>query len=79
MRYNVLEVNNMLFRKNIDRFCSYCCHSAKVDENTYLCKKKGFVASCHRCRRFKYDPLKRTPPRIRPQDFTEYDEVDFTL
>lgn len=73
------EVKHMLFRKKIDKFCSYCAHAAKVDENTYLCAKKGLVASCHRCRKFKYDPLKRIPVRMKPKDFTKYDYIDFSL
>ena len=69
----------MLFRKKIERSCSYCIHGGKVDDKTILCKKKGFVASCHRCRRFKYDPLKRVPPRMRVQDFAKYKDEDFSL
>lgn len=51
----------MLFRKKIDRFCSYCVYAGKLDDETYLCAKRGFVAACHHCRKFKYDPLKRVP------------------
>ena len=69
----------MLFRKKIDKFCSYCSHAGKIDDNTYLCAKKGLVSSGHRCRRFTYDPLKRVPARIKPKDFSQYDDVDFSL
>ena len=69
----------MLFRKKIDRFCSYCAHAGKIDEDTYLCKKKGIVTSSHRCRKFKYDPLKRVPARMNPKDFSKYDDADFSL
>lgn len=69
----------MLFRKNIERACSYCAHGGKVDEDTVLCRKKGFVAACSGCRRFRYDPLKRIPRRQRPQDFSRYDDREFTL
>ena len=34
----------MLFRKKIDRFCSYCIYAGKLDDETYLCAKRGFVA-----------------------------------
>ena len=67
----------MLFRKKIDRFCSYCVYAGKLDDETYLCAKRGFVAACHHCRKFKYDPLKRVPKRRKPKDFSEYDELDF--
>ena len=56
----------MLFRKKIDRFCSYCVYAGKLDDETYLCAKRGFVAACHHCRKFKYDPLKRVPKRREP-------------
>ena len=35
----------MLFRKKIDRFCSYCVYAGKLDDETYLCAKRGFVAA----------------------------------
>ena len=60
----------MLFRKKIDRFCSYCVYAGKLDDETYLCAKRGFVAACHHCRKFKYDPLKRVPKRRKPKDFS---------
>lgn len=69
----------MLFRKNISKFCSYCKYAGKIDESTFLCSKKGIVSSSHRCRRFKYDPLKRVPARIKPKDFAKCDELDFSL
>ena len=68
----------MLFRKKIDRFCSYCVYAGKLDDETYLCAKRGFVAACHHCRKFEYDPLKRVPKRRKPKDFSEYDELDFS-
>lgn len=69
----------MLFRKKIDRSCSYCAHSGKVDDRTVLCSKKGFVSSCHHCRKFRYDPLKRVPARMKAQDFSKYKDEDFSL
>ncbi len=69
----------MLFRKDIDKFCSYCVHAAKVDEETCLCAKKGLVSSSHHCRKFKYDPLKRVPVRIKAKDFTKCDDLDYSL
>ena len=51
----------MLFRRKIERSCSYCRHGIKVDETTCLCTKKGLVALDGACRRFRYEPLKRVP------------------
>ena len=31
----------MLFRKKIQRSCSYCIHGVKVDDETIQCSKKG--------------------------------------
>ena len=72
----------MLFRKKIDRFCSYCVYAGKLDDETYLCAKRGFVAACHHCRKFKYDPLiGRTCFVLSGKNCTEKDArtVSFTL
>lgn len=69
----------MLFRKKIERSCTYCANGGKVDEDTVICRKKGFVQACSGCRHFKYDPLKRIPHRPRPQNFEKYEDSDFNL
>ena len=70
----------MLFRKNIEKSCSYCAHAANTIDSTYvICSKKGFVPCDHSCRKFKYDPLKRVPVKAKPKDFSEMDNTDFSL
>lgn len=69
----------MLFRKKIERSCSYCQHGTKLDDEQVLCIKKGIVSSCGSCRKFTYDPCKRIPPRPKALDFSKYDEEDFSL
>lgn len=69
----------MLFRKKIERSCSYCQHGTKLDDEQVLCSKKGIVSSCGGCRKFTYDPCKRIPPRPKALDFSKYDEEDFSL
>ena len=69
----------MLFRKKIQRSCAYCIHSTKLDEEQALCVKKGFVSTDSACRRFKYDPCKRVPPKAKALDFAKYDEHDYSL
>lgn len=69
----------MLFRKTIEKSCSYCVYAAKVNEETILCAKKGILTTAEPCRKFQYDPLKRVPQRMQPKDFSEYDDVDFSL
>ena len=53
----------MLFRKKIDKCCSYCQFSTKLDEDHALCIKKGVVDLYGKCRKFRYDPTKRIPPK----------------
>ncbi len=69
----------MLFRKKIEKSCSYCRHSAKLDEESALCVKRGVVSMCGKCRKFRYDPCKRIPPKPKAPDFSKYDKEDFTL
>lgn len=69
----------MLFRKKIEQSCLYCRYSTKLDEDMMLCAKKGIVAICDDCRKFRYDPFKRIPPKPKTLDFAKYDEDDFSL
>ncbi len=69
----------MLFRKKIERSCSYCLYGTKVDEEIILCSKKGLKTPEDKCRKFKYDPTKRIPLKKKALDFSKYDEQDFSL
>lgn len=69
----------MLFRKKIPRSCEYCAYSASLDENQILCSKKGIVFPGRNCRKFKYDPCKRIPPKQKAMDFSKYEKDDFSL
>ena len=69
----------MLFRKKMARSCQYCVYSAAVDENQILCSKKGIVPADKNCRKFKYDPCKRIPPKQKAMDFSKYENDDFSL
>lgn len=72
-------MKTMLFRKKIERSCAYCVYGTKVDEDTILCAKKGMKTPEDKCRKFKYDPLKRIPSKAKALDFSKYDEQDFSL
>lgn len=52
-----------LFQKGIEPRCVYCAHGRELGEDQILCPKKGVMAAGSHCHRFKYDPLRRTPPR----------------
>ncbi len=69
----------MLFRKKIERSCSYCQHSAHLGNGKILCAKKGCKNVDDFCRRFKYDPCKRIPPKAKALDFSRYDNEDYSL
>ena len=69
----------MLFRKKIERRCSYCIHSTRLDEDQMLCAKKGIRAPEGKCFRFRYDPCKRIPVKAKALDFSKYDQEDFSL
>lgn len=69
----------MLFRKNIDPHCGYCRFSAPAEPDTVICRKKGIRDACDHCRRFRYDPLRRVPPKPKLVDFTKYDKEDYSL
>ena len=69
----------MLFRKKIDRACSYCQFAGKVDGESMICQKYGVVPAGHRCRKFRYDPLKRVPSRPNVKRFDQLDDKDYSL
>jgi hypothetical protein len=69
----------MLFRKKMPKSCVYCTHGTKLNEDQVLCVKKGVVSIEGKCRKFRYDPCKRIPPRPKMPDFSQYSSEDFTL
>lgn len=68
-----------LFQKKIEPRCSYCARSRALNDEEVVCSKKGVVSAGSHCRAFKYDPLKRTPPRPARADFSRLTEEDFKL
>ncbi len=69
----------MLFRKKIERSCSYCLHGTHLEEDLVLCCKKGMKKSEDKCWRFKYDPCKRIPKKAKALDFSKYETEDYSL
>lgn len=68
-----------LCRNDEAKICSYCSFASKlVDDTTIWCKKRGTVSKCHTCRKYKYDPLKRTPP-ARVKMRRRYSAEDFDI
>lgn len=69
----------MLFRKKIPHSCVYCANATQMDEDQFLCIKRGVVVDTGKCRKFKYDPCKRIPAKPKALDFSKYDDHDFSL
>lgn len=69
----------MLFRKKIERSCSYCVYGAKLEGGQILCSKSGMRTIDESCRKFKYDPIKRVPSKAKALDFSKYESQDFSL
>lgn len=69
----------MLFQKDIEPRCVYCARGANLGEDKILCPKKGVVSLSEHCNRFRYDPLKRVPPRPVMMDFSTLRDEDFRL
>jgi hypothetical protein len=69
----------MLFRKKIEKSCSYCCYSAKLDDEYILCVKRGVKPMYAKCRKFSYDPCKRIPAKPKSPDFEKYSQEDYSL
>ena len=69
----------MLFRKKIQKSCSYCTHGVMIDDNQILCPKKGVVSPEQKCRKFEYAPCKRIPLKPKTPNFEKYTEDHFSL
>lgn len=69
----------MLFRKKIERSCSYCAYGAKLEDDSILCSKRGLKQESDSCRKFRYDPCKRVPFKAKAVDFSRFKDSDFSL
>ena len=69
----------MLFRKDIDLHCAYCRKGQQVNEREVACIKRGIVPVEHHCWAFRYDPLKRVPPRPVALNTEKLKKEDFSL
>ena len=69
----------MLFRKKMQKSCTYCQYGTILDEGIALCTKKGVVDTAKKCRKFAYDPTKRVPHKPKALDFEKYNAEDYSL
>ena len=69
----------MLFRKKVDPRCAYCDKAVPVNDSQVACVKRGIVPVEDHCGAFRYDPLKRVPPRPAELRTEQFKEEDFSL
>ncbi len=69
----------MLFRKNIEPRCAYCSRGCPLNDRQVACRKRGVVSAAAHCAAFRYDPLKRVPPRPVSLDTDKLKTEDFSL
>lgn len=56
------SVSGKLFDKDMKKSCAYCVHGKKSEySDDVFCIKRGVTTADDYCRKYKYDPLKRTP------------------
>lgn len=67
------------FRKDIEKRCAYCECGNVISDTEVVCSRKGVVNAADHCRRFRYDPLKRVPPRPAVLDGSRHSAEEFTL
>lgn len=68
-----------LFQKKIEPRCAYCALGQMLREDQIACPKKGVMSPGSSCRAFKYDPLKRIPPRPAKLAGASLTDEDFSL
>jgi hypothetical protein len=68
-----------LFKGNIDPQCAYC-EFAEINQgsNVAVCRKVGGIMQLHsKCKKYKYDPLKRQPKTVSLMG--DYSKEDFEI
>lgn len=68
-----------LFRKDMEKRCAYCAFGSAINESEVACARKGVMDAASHCRAFRYDPLKRVPPRPAALKTEQYTAEDFKL
>ena len=68
-----------IFNKSIEPQCALCEYGSLAENGkTVLCRKVGgIMQSFSKCKKFKYDPLKREPKVISLKN--DFSKEDFSL
>ena len=46
-----------------EKCCALCEYAERTVGEEMICLHRGPIAPTERCRKFRYDPFKRTPPK----------------
>lgn len=68
-----------LFQTSIEPRCAYCAKGRELDQGQVVCPKKGVMSGSSHCPSFRYDPLKRVPPRPVKLNCASLSDEDFKL
>lgn len=68
-----------LFETSIEPRCAYCALGRTLDPGQVVCTKRGVMSAGSSCRSFRYDPLKRVPPRPAKLGGADLTDEDFQL
>lgn len=57
-------MKKLIFDKKQEKYCKYCIFGKYLEyTDEVFCEKRGFVDKFGKCRKYKYDPLSRTPEK----------------
>ena len=68
-----------LFKADMEPRCPYCAKGSILEEGKILCSKKGVMDAGSQCRSFRYDPLKRVPPKPAALNPSKHSPEEFRL
>ncbi len=68
-----------LFQTSIEPRCAYCARGRGLDQDQVVCPKRGVMSAGSHCGAFRYDPLKRVPPRPAKLSSSPLSDEDFKL
>ncbi len=72
------KMKKSILSGDISPKCIYCeTGVVSADGSTVLCTKKGVMQPDSYCKKFRYDPLKRTPETVKLR--SDFSADDFSL
>lgn len=68
-----------MFNKSVPPMCLYCRRSSPLSDELFcLCERRGVVSYDFHCKKYRYNPLKRSPTRA-PRVGKAFSAEDFTI